>query len=64
VFARAVWRDPAVPGGPTAPGGPTERGRAAGDADLVDRLERLAALHRDGALTDAEYARAKARLLG
>jgi hypothetical protein len=29
------------------------------DGDLVDDLERLAALHRDGQLTDDEYARAK-----
>ncbi|WP_454043918.1 SHOCT domain-containing protein [Cellulosimicrobium sp. Marseille-Q8652] len=52
VFARTLWhaRAASAPGG-TAP-------------DLVDRLERLAALHRAGDLTDAEYARAKARLLG
>ncbi len=31
--------------------------------DLVDSLERLAALHRDGAITDEEYADAKRRLL-
>jgi hypothetical protein len=30
-----------------------------GDGDLVEDLERLAALHRDGQLTDDEYARAK-----
>jgi hypothetical protein len=30
-----------------------------GPGDLVDDLERLAALHRDGRLTDDEYARAK-----
>jgi hypothetical protein len=32
--------------------------------DSVERLERLAALHRSGALTDEEFAAAKARLLG
>jgi hypothetical protein len=32
--------------------------------DSIDRLERLAALHRSGALTDEEFAAAKARLLG
>lgn len=59
VFARAVWR------GPAAPGESAERGAGTrGGADLVDRLERLAALHRDGALSDDEYARAKTRLLG
>ncbi|HEY2561442.1 MAG TPA: PspC domain-containing protein [Caldimonas sp.] len=31
---------------------------------LADDLERLAALHRSGALSDAEFARAKARALG
>ena len=31
---------------------------------LADDLERLAALHRSGALTDAEFASAKARALG
>ena len=33
------------------------------DPDLVDELERLAALHESGALTDEEYAAAKRRLL-
>jgi hypothetical protein len=32
--------------------------------DPVERLERLAALHASGALTDEEFAAAKARLLG
>ena len=32
--------------------------------DAVERLKRLAALHRSGALTDEEFAAAKARLLG
>jgi hypothetical protein len=36
---------------------------AAGD-DLVDRLERLRTLRDDGALTEDEFASAKARLLG
>jgi hypothetical protein len=39
-------------------------GVAAADVEaLVDGLERLAALHRTGALTDDEYARAKVELL-
>ncbi|MFC8921915.1 SHOCT domain-containing protein [Cellulosimicrobium sp. NPDC057127] len=59
VFARAVWRGPTDPGETTS-----RRPGTSGGADLVDRLERLAALHRDGALTDDEYARAKAHLLG
>lgn len=36
---------------------------AAGDAPLVEALERLAALRARGALTDAEFAEAKRRLL-
>jgi hypothetical protein len=34
------------------------------DGWLVDELERLVRLHTDGMLTDAEFAAAKARLLG
>ena len=37
----------------------TRRAPIAGDGDLVADLERLASLHRDGQLTDDEYARAK-----
>ncbi|MCB0984617.1 MAG: SHOCT domain-containing protein [Ilumatobacter sp.] len=35
-----------------------------GGGDVVSQLERLAALHRSGALTDQEFAAQKARLLG
>ena len=55
VFTRALWR---VVGRATTDPAPTGRG-----ADLVTRLERLAALHRAGDLTDTEYARAKQALL-
>jgi hypothetical protein len=34
------------------------------DASFVDALERLVALHREGHLDDAEFAAAKARLVG
>jgi len=34
------------------------------DDDLTEQLERLAQLHRNGQLTDAEFGAAKARLLG
>jgi Short C-terminal domain len=37
---------------------------SAKDAPLVDELERLAQLHREGAIDDAEYEEAKRRLLG
>ncbi len=36
---------------------------AAGGDDLLESLERLAALHQSGALTDEEFAAAKASLL-
>jgi len=39
-------------------------GQSGGAADPVERLERLAALHARGALTDEEYAQAKRGLLG
>lgn len=37
---------------------------APGAADPVERLAQLAELHQEGALTDAEFAQAKAQLLG
>jgi len=55
VFARALWR--------VVGRGPATASTAAG-GDLVAQLERLAALHRAGDLDAAEFARAKARLLG
>ena len=39
------------------------QGQAQGDDDQVSRLERLATLHASGALTDEEFAAAKARIL-
>ena len=58
---------PTTPGGAApSPGGeagaPPGEG-AAGAEVLVGALERLAALHEDGSLTDDEYTRAKADLL-
>lgn len=52
---------PAV--GTSRPSGPSDV-PSAGAAALVDELERLHALHASGALTDAEYAAGKARVLG
>jgi hypothetical protein len=49
---------PAAAGHAPAPGAP-----AAGD-DMIARLERLAALHAAGALTDEEFAAQKQRVLG
>jgi len=46
------------------PATPAEPATATGDDDLVAQLERLRALHGEDALTDEEFAAAKARLLG
>ena len=46
---------------PTSPS-PEPAGRT--DASFVDELERLAKLHREGALGDEEFAAAKRKLLG
>lgn len=50
-------------GGQTAATAVESAGAGPGD-DLVDKLERLRALRDEGALTDDEFAAAKARLLG
>jgi putative oligomerization/nucleic acid binding protein len=50
-------RPPPPPAGPDLPGGDDPR-------DLTGRLERLAALHASGALTEAEFRAAKAATLG
>jgi hypothetical protein len=46
--------------------GPSPAAAAAGGSpsSVADELEKLASLHTQGALTDAEFAAAKARLLG
>jgi Short C-terminal domain len=46
---------------PGSPGGELDR---AASSQLTDELERVASLHASGALTDAEFHAAKARLLG
>ena len=45
-------------------GAPAAAPAAAPEADPVEQLERLAALHAQGALTDEEFAAQKAKLLG
>ncbi|MFI6445501.1 SHOCT domain-containing protein [Kitasatospora sp. NPDC050543] len=52
--ARNAAQAPAPAAGPAPAGG----------GDLLDQLERLAALYTAGALTDEEFARAKHRLIG
>jgi hypothetical protein len=52
-----------MPDVPT-PGLPPETAGAGGDDDPVAKLEKLADLHKQGVLTDAEFQSAKAKLLG
>jgi hypothetical protein len=48
-----------------APAAQASQGTApAGAASIPDQLNRLSALHEQGALTDAEFSSAKAKLLG
>jgi hypothetical protein len=55
--AYAATQAPPPPPAPTAP-------PAAPPPDTIAELERLARLHESGALTDQEFAAAKARALG
>lgn len=57
VNSRAARRQAAA--APAAPAAP-----AAANEDVIAKLERLAALHASGALTDAEFATLKAQALG
>ncbi|MFD4537366.1 SHOCT domain-containing protein [Kitasatospora sp. NPDC058397] len=59
--AARLARKAASAAGPAADTAPAELG--AGD-QLLGQLERLAALHGSGALTDEEFTRAKARVIG
>ncbi len=52
-------QEPAAPPPPPPAAAPPT-----GGDDLVDQLQRLGALHESGVLSDAEFAEAKARLLG
>ena len=54
-----------APGGQAAGQGPGQAGQAqAGETSVMEQLSRLAAMHDQGALTDDEFAAAKARVLG
>ena len=53
----SLEQQPAQPAAPQAPA-------AAEPASMLDQLNQLAALHQQGALTDAEFATAKGKLLG
>ena len=43
---------------------PPAQAQAAGETSVMEQLSRLAAMHDQGALTDDEFAAAKARVLG
>ena len=43
---------------------PAARAAGPGTEDVIAQIERLSALHQSGALTDEEFAAAKAKLLG
>lgn len=54
--AAAQYAQPAAPAAPAAP--------VSGGDDLLAQIERLGQLHASGVLSDAEFAAAKAKLLG
>lgn len=43
---------------------PAQGGPASSEASMMDQLSRLSTLHEQGALTDDEFAAAKAKILG
>jgi hypothetical protein len=47
-----------------APAPPAPQQEAASESSMLDQLGQLATLHQQGALTDEEFAAAKAKLLG
>ena len=49
---------------PPPPPAPAPAAAPAGGSDAVGQLQQLAQLHQAGALTDEEFAQAKARILG
>ena len=57
VAQQVAATQPPAPPAPATPVPPAS-------GDVLDGLERLAALHQQGALTDAEFSAAKAKLLG
>ena len=63
--AAAVAPPPAVPAAAAAPAAPAAPAAAGGlTDDQLGELEKLGQLHTEGVLTDAEFAEAKAKVLG
>ncbi len=60
----AVPATAAAPAAAAAPATTTAAATAADTAGVIDRISKLAALHQQGALTDAEFAAEKRKLLG
>ena len=60
VAQQVAATQPPAPPAPPAPATPVPPA----SGDVLDGLERLAALHQQGALTDVEFSAAKAKLLG
>lgn len=57
-------QEPAAPPPPPASPPPAPAAQAAGASDRIAQLQQLASLHDSGALTDEEFAAAKAQVLG
>ncbi len=53
-----------APAAPAAPAAPDQPASAGATPSMADQLSQLATLHDQGALTDDEFAAAKARVLG
>jgi hypothetical protein len=51
-------------GQPTRPAVPPQGNAASAEAAMMDQLSQLSMLHQQGALTDDEFAAAKAKVLG
>jgi len=49
---------------PTRPAVPAQASAASSEAAMMDQLSQLSMLHQQGALTDDEFAAAKAKVLG
>jgi hypothetical protein len=62
--AAEAAQDSAVRNQQAQPTVPAQGSAASSEASMMDQLSRLSMLHQDGALTDDEFATAKAKVLG